>query len=64
MTPSFLFTFIDLDNFVFFSLLAVNGDSFAEMSHTEAVKYLSSLRGSIRQVHLYNLICVGFEKLL
>ena len=29
-------------------IVAVNGDSFVNMSHEEAVRYLSSLRGSIR----------------
>ncbi len=29
-------------------ILAVNGDSFVDMEHNEAVKYLSALRGSIR----------------
>ena len=28
-------------------IIAVNGDSFLEMGHEEAVRYLSSLRGSI-----------------
>ena len=28
--------------------MAVNGDSFVDMSHEDAVRYLSSLRGSIR----------------
>ena len=29
-------------------IIAVNGDSFINMSHEDAVRYLSSLRGSIR----------------
>lgn len=29
-------------------IVAVNGDSFVNMSHEDAVRYLSSLRGSIR----------------
>ena len=29
-------------------IVAVNGDSFVDMSHEDAVRYLSSLRGSIR----------------
>ena len=29
-------------------ILAVNGDSFEDMTHNEAVRYLSSLRGTIR----------------
>ena len=28
-------------------IVAVNGDSFLDMNHEEAVRYLSSLRGSI-----------------
>ena len=28
-------------------IIAVNGDSFVNMEHEEAVRYLSSLRGSI-----------------
>ena len=29
-------------------IIAVNGDSFTNMGHEDAVKYLSSLRGTIR----------------
>jgi len=42
-------------------ILAVNGDSFAEFSHNDAVRYLSSLRGAIR-FELENTIEADIDK--
>ena len=43
------FPFTNLNNiFLGDVILGVNGDSFTDMGHHDAVKYLSALRGSIR----------------
>jgi hypothetical protein len=43
-------------------ILAVNGDSFAEFGHDEAVKYLSALRGTIRDgIHQFSRIILNSD---